>query len=380
MHLSALDQNPAANFYKNTTRKTLEITLSKITNCNIIDLLKMLAFFTDSGMDLKWIKYCIENPEILSRFEDADVPVFLKRELSAIEFYNLIDPLEKYSIVSHRNAGQYYAKYEQFRHIRTIVTHSLIRELLLEEIDTDSKILQIMLEVFYDTTVNHPFRYYDSLAYFLLIVLRNTSSGMPEDMLKKLSILAVASLYIVPYPNDAQMDSMLIKEILSRIIEVFGENDIRVTYITALCFAKYGYELYGELVPFIESTYLSVLEKPSEYLAYAEEVSRTFPPSTMEFCKIEDLCECMYLSMAFFVCHKDKERIEQYRVLFSKICDIYMPLADGQEDKKYLKLTKTAMDALSPKYYAGYIAEVFPWHIAKLELDEIDWIKELTEF
>lgn len=78
MHLSALDQNPAANFYKNTTRKTLEITLSKITNCNSIDLLKMLAFFTDSGMDLKWIKYCIENPEILSRFEDADVPVFLK--------------------------------------------------------------------------------------------------------------------------------------------------------------------------------------------------------------------------------------------------------------------------------------------------------------
>ena len=113
-----------------------------------------------------------------------------------------------------------------------------------------------MLEVFYDTAVNHPFRYYDSLAYFLLIVLRNTFSGMPEDMLKKLSILAVASLYIVPYPNDAQMDSMLIKEILSRIIEVFGENDIRVTYITALCFAKYGYELYGELVPFIESTYL----------------------------------------------------------------------------------------------------------------------------
>ena len=379
VHLSVLDQKPAANFYKNTTRKTLKIALSKVSNGDSIDLLKMLALFTDSGMDLKWIKYCLENPKVLSRFEDADVPVFLKRELSAIEFYDLISPLEKYSIVSHKNA-MHRAGYDQFRNIRIITTHSLIRELMLEGINADSKIFQIMLEVFDNAAINQPFRDYDEIANFLLMGIKNISSGASEDILNKFSIMAVASLYIVSYPEDAQMDINLIKEILSGLIRVFGEDDIRVAYITALCFAKYGYELYEDFVPFIERAYLSILEKSSEYLAYAEEVARTFPSSTMEFCKIKDLCECMYLSMAFFICHKDKARTEKYRILFSKICDTYMSLTDDQEDKKELKLEKAIMDSLSQKYYAGYIEEFYPWHIAKSENNGIDWEKELTEF
>ena len=57
-----------------------------------------------------------------------------------------------------------------------------------------------------------------------------------------------------------------------------------------------------------------------------------------------------------------------------------MSLTDDQEDKKELKLEKAIMDSLSQKYYAGYIEEFYPWHIAKSENNGIDWEKELTEF